>query len=211
MKYHKLIENAAKPNGFWGRLMIRSMNKGHHELTDWGLSYLSVQNGDRVLDVGCGGGRTVAKLCGLVGSGKVYGIDYSDLCVKKSGELNRKNVLCKKAEIIRASVSELPFEDDKFDKITAVETYYFWPDKPNDLKEVYRVLKPGGRLMMLFEMLYDPNDPDKWQAVERRLNIKAVSEAEISAALVRAGFTNVRAYIGEGADRLCAICEKEGL
>ena len=40
MKYHKLVENAVKPEGFWGKLMIRSMNRGHSELTDWALGYL---------------------------------------------------------------------------------------------------------------------------------------------------------------------------
>ena len=99
MKYHKLTENAVKPEGFWGKLMIRSMNKGHHELTDWALGYVAVENGFRVLDVGCGGGKTVSKLCDRVGSGKVYGVDYSALCVEKSAKYNRKNVLCGKAEI----------------------------------------------------------------------------------------------------------------
>ena len=140
MKYHKLTENAVKPDGFWGRLMIRSMNKGHHELTDWALTHFPIQSNSVVLDVGCGGGRTVSKLCEMVGGGKVYGVDYSELCVKKAEKLNHKNVLCEKAVIRQASVSSLPFEDEKFDAVTAVETYYFWPDKLGDLKEIARTL-----------------------------------------------------------------------
>lgn len=209
MKYHKLTENAVKPTGFWGRLMIRSMNKGHHNITDWALSYFDVQNGNIVLDIGCGGGRTVNKLCTAVGSGKVYGVDYSELCVKKSLELNRKNVLCRKAVIEQASVSELPFEDNTFDKIIAVETYYFWPDKLNDLKEVLRVLKRGGRLMLVFEMLFDEQDPDKWTAVEKRLDIQAVREEDIQNMLCDAGFINIETYTKEGTSWLCAVGEKE--
>lgn len=211
MKYHKLTENAVKPTGFWGRLMIRSMNKGHHNITDWALSYFDVQNGNIVLDIGCGGGRTVNKLCTAVGSGKVYGVDYSELCVKKSLELNRKNVLCRKAVIEQASVSELPFEDNTFDKIIAVETYYFWPDKLNDLKEVLRVLKRGGRLMLVFEMLFDEQDPDKWTAVEKRLDIQAVREEDIHNMLRDAGFINIETYTKEGTSWLCAVGEKEVL
>lgn len=211
MKYHKLTENAVKPTGFWGRLMIRSMNKGHHNITDWALSYFDVQNGNIVLDVGCGGGRTVNKLCTAVGSGKVYGVDYSELCVKKSLELNRKNVLCRKAVIKQASVSELPFEDNTFDKIIAVETYYFWPDKLNDLKEVLRVLKRGGRLMLVFEMLFDEQNPDKWTAVEKRLDIQAVREEDIQNMLRDAGFINIETYTKEGTSWLCAVGEKEVL
>ena len=211
MKYHKLTENAVKPTGFWGRLMIRSMNKGHHNITDWALSYFDVQNGNIVLDIGCGGGKTVNKLCTAVGSGKVYGVDYSELCVKKSLELNRKNVLCRKAVIEQASVSELPFEDNTFDKIIAVETYYFWPDKLNDLKEVLRVLKRGGRLMLVFEMLFDEQDPDKWTAVEKRLDIQAVREEDIQNMLRDAGFINIETYTKEGTSWLCAVGEKEVL
>lgn len=209
MKYHKLTENAVKPDGFWGKLMIRSMNKGHHELTDWALSYLDIQNGDVILDAGCGGGRTVGKLCNLVGSGKAFGIDYSELCVKKAEKLNRKNILCKKAYISQASVSDLPFDDEKFDKVTAVETYYFWPDKLNDLKEIKRVLKPGGKLLLVFEMLYDESNPEKWKAVENRLSIKAVTESGIVNMLSRAGYVNINTYTKEGTSWLCAVCEKE--
>lgn len=209
MKFYKLVENAVKPDGFWGKLMIRSMNRGHHELTDWALSYLEIINGDVVLDVGCGGGRTVSKLCDMVGGGKVYGIDYSDLCVKKAEKLNRKNVLCKKAVIRQASVSSLPFEDEKFDAVTAIETYYFWPDKLGDLKEIARTMKCGGRLLLVFEMLADPEDPDKWKAVEKRLNIEAVTREGIEEMLDRAGYQNIRTYVRSGTTWLCATAEKE--
>ena len=209
MKYHKLTENAVKPEGFWGKLMIRSMNKGHNELTDWALCYVPVQSGCRALDVGCGGGRTVQKLCGKVGSGKVYGIDYSELCVKKAQKLNHKNVLCGRASISQATVSALPFEDEKFNAVIAVETYYFWPDKLGDLKEIYRVLKRGGRILLVFEMLQDENNPDKWKSVENRLGIEAVSREGIEDMLFRAGYLNIRSHVKSGTTWLCAIAEKE--
>lgn len=209
MKYHKLVENAVKPEGFWGKLMIRSMNKGHSELTDWALCHIDIKPGDYVLDVGCGGGKTVGKLCGFVGNGKVFGVDYSELCIKKAEKLNHKNVLCGKADIRQASVSDLPFEDCKFDFVTAVETYYFWPDKLNDLKEIKRVLKPGGKLLLVFEMLKDEADPEKWKKVEERLNIEAVSREEIENMLERAEFRNITTRVKSGTTWLCAVAEKE--
>ena len=53
MKYHKLTENAAKPNGFWGKLMIKAMNKGHSALTDWALDHISIPSNGTLLDIGC--------------------------------------------------------------------------------------------------------------------------------------------------------------
>lgn len=209
MKYHKLVENAVKPAGFWGKLMIRSMNKGHHALTDWALGYAKIESGCRALDVGCGGGRTVQKLCDRVGSGKVYGIDYSELCVKKASKLNHKSILCGKADIRQASVSSLPFESGSFDLVTAVETYYFWPDKLGDLKEVLRVMRSGGRLLLVFEMLQDEKNPDKWKPVEQKLGIEAVSREGITEMLLRAGFQNIRTHVKNDTGWLCATAEKE--
>lgn len=208
MKYHKLVENAVKPEGFWGKLMIRSMNKGHSKLTDWALSFLKIDRTSNILDVGCGGGKTVAKLCEMVGNGKVYGIDYSELCVKNSQKLNHKNIICGKAKILQASVSQLPFQDNEFDFVTAVETYYFWPDKLNDLKEIYRVLKSRGKILLVFEMLKTDEDPSKWEKVESTLNIEAVTREGIVDMLLRAGYLNIQTFTKSGTSWLCAIAEK---
>ena len=76
MKYHKLLENAKKPKGFWGKKMISSMNEGHYELTGWALDHINFERHYRVLDVGCGGGLTVSRIAERIGNGKVYGIEY---------------------------------------------------------------------------------------------------------------------------------------
>ncbi len=209
MKYHKLVENAGRPQGFWGKMMIKSMNKGHSELTDWALVHLEIKRNYNALDVGCGGGKTVSKLCQRIGNGKVFGIDYSELCVEKSKKLNKNNIMCGKASILQSSVSSLPFEDNKFDVITAVETYYFWPDKLNDLKEVYRVLKSGGKLLLVFEMVKNEEEPHKWDKVEKTLGIEAVSKDGIVDILLHAGYQNIRTYSKNSTGWLCVTAEKE--
>jgi len=60
--------------------------------------------------------------------------------------VNQRYINTGRVEILRASVESLPFSDDMFDLVTAVETYYFWPDLVENLKEIRRVLKPGGAL-----------------------------------------------------------------
>ena len=209
MKYHKLVENAGRPQGFWGKMMIKSMNKGHSELTDWALVHLEIKRNYNALDIGCGGGKTVSKLCKRIGNGKVFGIDYSELCVEKSKKLNKNNIMCGKASILQSAVSSLPFEDNKFDVITAVETYYFWPDKLNDLKEVYRVLKSGGKLLLVFEMVKSEEEPHKWDNVEKSLGIEAVSKDGIADILLHAGYQNIRTYSKSSTGWLCVTAEKE--
>lgn len=209
MKYHKLVENAGNPQGFWGRLMIKSMNKGHLGVTGWGLEHINIERSDTVLDVGCGGGKTVARIAEKIGNGKVYGVDCSDLCVKNSQKLNEKSILCNKVKIYKASVSDLPFEDETFDVVTAVETYYFWQDKLCDLKEIFRVMKTGGTILLVFEMLKTADNPDKWKPVEDRLGIKAVSENEIAEILAQAGFSDVKTYTKQDTTWLCATGTKK--
>jgi ubiquinone/menaquinone biosynthesis C-methylase UbiE len=76
--------------------------------------------------------------------GRVCGLDYSEVCVEKTTRLNRKAVRAGRAEIRLGSVSENPWPDNSFDVVTAFETIYFWPNFAGDLREVRRVLKPGG-------------------------------------------------------------------
>ena len=123
---------------------------------------------------------------------KAYGLDYSELAVNKSKKFNKKEIKNNKVEIVQGSVSDLPFPDNTFDVVTAVETFYFWPDKLNDLKEIKRTLKPQGTILMIFEMCKDENEPDKWKEVEELIGINAPTENEIVDILINAGYVNIK-------------------
>ena len=137
------------PTGWLGRLMLRGMNITHSGLTDWGLTHVAIRKCDAILDVGCGGGRTVHKLAGIATSGRVYGIDSSEASVMVSRRANKQFIETGQVEIRHGSVSSLPFSDSEFDLVTAVNSHCYWPDLVADMKEVLRVLKPGGALMIL--------------------------------------------------------------
>ena len=62
----------------------------HSKLTDWGLKHVSIESGYTILDVGCGGGRTVNKLAAIATQGKVYGVDYSDASVAATKKTNAR-------------------------------------------------------------------------------------------------------------------------
>jgi len=146
-----------KPTGWFGRLILRNMNSRHSGVTDWGLSHISIPSTGTILDVGCGGGRTIAKLASKATNGKVFGIDYSADSVAVTTKLNRQSIDSGRVDVREGSVSHLPFEPDFFDLITAVETHFWWPDLPNDLREVLRVLKPGGTLILIGEVYKGAN------------------------------------------------------
>jgi SAM-dependent methyltransferase len=141
-----------KPSGWLGRFVLWNMNSRHSKVTDWGLSHILIEKDATVLDVGCGGGRTVSKLAAAATQGKVYGIDYSSESVAIANRTNRQWIDIARVEIREASVSQLPFPADTFDLVTAVETHSWWPDLPADMREVLRVLKPGGTLIIIAEI-----------------------------------------------------------
>ena len=98
-----------------------------------------------MLDIACGGGRTVAKLAARASSGKTYGIDVSETSVLAARRANRDLLSEGRVEILEASVTALPFADGIFDVVTAVETHQIL----GDFEEVLRVLKPGGTFALI--------------------------------------------------------------
>jgi ubiquinone/menaquinone biosynthesis C-methylase UbiE len=148
----KIIDQCRKPSGFFGRFSLWDMNRHHSKLTDWGLRHVSIRKTDRILDIGCGGGRTIDKLASLTNAGKVHGIDYSEQSVAAARRTNARWIDIGPVEIGQGSVSHLPFGEKNFDLVTAIETHLFWPDLLNDFREIFRVLKPGGQLLIVAEI-----------------------------------------------------------
>jgi SAM-dependent methyltransferase len=146
-----LVNQVRKPTKWVGRLFLWMMNVSHSQATDWGLKHVAIEQGFTILDVGCGGGRTIEKLAALATESTVYGVDYAAGGVAASRAKNAQLIQAGRVEIARASVSRLPFAADKFDLVTAVETQYYWPDLVNDMRQVLGVLKPGGTLVVIAE------------------------------------------------------------
>lgn len=149
---NNLIEQAKNPNGIIGSFMLRIMNTAHIQMNKWALEKIEIREKTVMLDVGCGGGKTLKLLSKMNEYGKVYGIDYSDQAVKDSIRTNKVDVATGKVHVQQASVTDIPFPDNNFDLITAFQTHYFWPDLENSIKEVFRVLKQEGCFFIIAEI-----------------------------------------------------------
>ena len=144
-----------------GRAMLWFMNCCHAPLTNWGLDLIGIQNNWTMLDIGCGGGATLKRLLKRSKHSQVYGIDISEESVAKARKVN-VHLLGHQVFVCQGSAEKLPYEDRKFDLVTAVETVYFWPNLPDCLQEVRRVLKFGGKFAILVEMV---DSDSKWTSV----------------------------------------------
>lgn len=144
--------NPRRPEGEAGRAMLARMNESHARLVDWGLSYLALHPSDTVLDIGCGGGNTLARMAERVTEGHLIGIDYAETSVEASRAFNATLIEAGRVEILHGSVEAMPFEDAHFDAVVTVESFYFWPNPAASLKEVARVMRPGGSFLLLAEI-----------------------------------------------------------
>ena len=201
------FENTRKPVGLGGKLMVAMMNLGHSPVARWGLQFLNAAPDAKVLDCGCGGGANLRKLLKRCPNGTVTGIDYSSVSVEKSKRLNAKAISEGRCCVLEASVAALPFEDNKFDVVTAFETVYFWPGLADCFREVYRVTKTGGIFLICNEVTGDTDKNDKWTQIISDMTI--YRDVQLKTALEEAGFTDIKIHKNAHQDWLCVTGQKQ--
>ncbi|MGI6210960.1 MAG: class I SAM-dependent methyltransferase [Anaerovoracaceae bacterium] len=186
--------NPGRPTGQDGVRMLERMNRSHAPIRAFGFSHLTWEPGLRILDVGCGGGQTIAEMLELAPESKITGVDYSEVSVRSTLEHNSR-ALGKRLDVVRGDVQDLPFEGDQFDLVTGVETVYFWPDVRKGVREILRVLKPGGRIALMNET--DDPDPEGWPDFPGFFRI--YTAGELRQILSEEGFREVETFqSGEG-------------
>ena len=197
-----------KPDRWLGRLFTRVMNRSHSGLTDWGLTHVRVEHDASVLDVGCGGGRTIEKLAALAVDGKVCGIDYAPGSVAESRAKNAELVRAGRVAIEQASVSHIPFGADEFDLVTAIETQYYWPDLIGDMREILRVLKPGGTLVVIAESYKGSPHDLVLGPVMRLLGSSSLSAQDQRELFAKAGYGDVEVFENRAKGWICVTGKK---
>lgn len=189
-----LLLQVRRPSKWLGRPFVWIMNRSHSGLTDWGLQHTQIASNFTVLDVGCGGGRTIQKLVAQAPAGKIYGVDYAEGSVAMSRQKNADSVQAGRVKIKQAAVSQLPFADNKFDLVTAIETQYYWPDLPNDMQEILRVLKPGGTLLIIVEVYRTGAPNNILGPLMKLLGSHSLSVAEQRELFSQAGYADVQIF-----------------
>ena len=86
--FKSVFSQCGRPDGFLGRMVLRSMNLFHAPVTNWGLGYVDFKAGMKMLDIGCGGGATLKRLLNRSADSMVYGIDISEESVAKARKVN---------------------------------------------------------------------------------------------------------------------------
>jgi SAM-dependent methyltransferase len=188
--------------------MVRGWNRSHAKLTDWGLQQVILPKNAVMLDVGCGGGRTVSRLSALVPAGRVVGLDVSAASVVVAQDTNAGGIGSGRAQILQGSVAALPFASGVFDIVTAVETHYYWPSLAANVKEILRVLKPGGTFALIAEAYRGGPLRLIYGIIMPLIRAAFLSDEEHRDLLIQAGFTEVATKHMPGKNWICATSRK---
>jgi len=179
-----LARQAGRPSGLLGQIVARAMAKNTLAENDVALTLLELRPADSVLEVGCGHGDTLARAAAVATGGRHTGLDFSRVMHRHAIRKHRALVRGGRIEFRFGSSDQLPFDNAAFDKALAVHTIYFWSDPLAHLREIRRVLKPGGRFLLGFRPGEDPRFGATFPAEAYHIR----SEAEVVELVRRAGF-----------------------
>lgn len=170
------------------------MERHHLDITEKTIRFMELRPGERVLDLGCGSGWATRLLARLVadgpeGFGQVVGLDVSDEMIRQARAASKEfeNIL-----YVWGSADKIPWEENFFDKVLSVESFYYYPDQDRALAELFRVMSPRGRMFILINLYKD--NPYSLQWVDKlKVPVHVRSSAEYVELLQKHAFEKVEA------------------
>ncbi len=184
-----MVSQFGNPSGFVGRMILKGMNNGHARLTDWGLAYVSESKPASILDIGCGGGMLIGKIGKLFPEAKIQGMDISEESVKATRKNNADLVASSRLKVIVGSADALPFEKEAFNLITAVETYFFWPNLEKCFADAYETLAGGGTFLVVSEAYPHPDFDKRNKKYADKYGIRIRENDDMVRMLKNCGFS----------------------
>ena len=182
-----LAAQLCQPSGLFGKfIMADFLNKINERMNHFAVEQLDIKTTDKVLDIGFGGGVTIEEMLRKIDTGKIYGIEFSQVMVEQAIQKFKPEIEADKVSIEFGDVKQLPFTENTFDKICTVNTIYFWNEPLANLKEIKRVLKSDGKLVVGIRSADKMKELPVTQYNFRLYNPEAVRDL-----LLEAGFTNV--------------------
>jgi SAM-dependent methyltransferase len=177
-----------RPKGVMGRLGGVIMARVNRDAAAQVIDLLDVQPDDRILEVVFGPGVAVQLLLHRMPTVWVAGVDQSQEMVRQAAARNAEAARGRRVDLRYGSAERLPFGDETFDKVLAINSMQAWTDAGAGLREIRRVLKPGGNVVLGFTV--NSGQP----------------KAGVAESLAAAGFAQAR--IVDRPKLFCAIASK---
>jgi ubiquinone/menaquinone biosynthesis C-methylase UbiE len=190
----KKVSQFVLPRGFEGRLRFIFMNMSHKSIYENVAKALKPQPQDDLLEIGCGNGYFLKKYASHVHS--IAGLDLSELCVKLAIKKNRGRVVTGSAKFVQGEAAQLPWEDSKFSAATSMASFMMFPKPLESLKEMYRVLRPGGRVVVCIE--WNDEDGKDHSKDIKKFGMHLWKEDDVRNMLKEAGFSDISITYAKG-------------
>ncbi|MEJ7763757.1 MAG: methyltransferase domain-containing protein [Thermomicrobiales bacterium] len=196
--------NFGHPRGPVGRFTARLMRQGNASLNLWMLELIDVEPGDRVLEVGFGPGIVLVELLTRTPDGVVVGVDASELMVRQARTRHVADISAGRLELRQGDAGSLPDADASFDMVCGTHVIYFWPDPVGTVRELGRVLRPGGTLALA----YQERDrmPPRAASGLSQAGARLFGPGEVEQTVRAAGFVDVRAESQSTPDGPAGFC-----
>ena len=141
----------SKPSGLFGRFIGNGMARGNEYDARWTVSLLEIQPESRILEIGFGPGVSTHYAAEKASKGFVAGIDHPETMVLAARRRNATAIKAGRIDLKQGDVASLPYPGESFDKVFSLHSIYFWAKPVECLKELRRVLKPGGLLAITIQ------------------------------------------------------------
>lgn len=162
MKFFKIILRRAfsLPSGVPGRLGGMIMARRNRRMARQAIALLDIQPNDRVLEVGFGPGVAIQLVADATPAQWIAGIDPSHQMLEQASARNATEIATGRVVLWQEPVAGLSRDDALFDRVVAIRSMQLWPDAAAGLREIRRVLRPGGRIVLGFTRHCDQTKED---------------------------------------------------
>jgi len=198
-----IARQSAHPTGLLGHVVARIMALDTAAVNRRVLEVLEAKPGERILELGCGHGRALRRVAEA--SGYAVGVDPSPVMCGVAKRHNRRVIEAGRVRVERGDCQHIPEPDASFDKVFSVHTLYFWPDLQEGLREIRRVLRSGGDLLLAFHSSENPDIAAHLPTSVYELR----RDEEVADALERSGFAEISITIEPDGLRMARARAKE--